>query len=94
MRTSSRLSWHVPAIAFFAAGSVAGCVFIGMAPFAAMRVLGLAALMSGIAGASLMILAMQMENPDGWDRLRQHGRSLLARAQGKHAEWSRKTLPA
>jgi hypothetical protein len=93
METSARLSWHVPAFAFFVAGSIVGCLFIGMAPFAAMRILGLIALLSGIAGASLMILSMQMENPAGWDMLRRQGRILFAKAYRKPAEW-RKALPA
>ena len=89
MKTPAHLSWHVPAIVFFAAGAVAGCVFIGMGPFTAIRVLGLVALMSGLAGASLMMLTMQMENPAECDLLRGKVRIVVARMWNKPAEWSR-----
>ncbi len=90
MRTPAQLSWHVPAIVFFAAGAVAGCVFIGTAPLAEMRVLGVIALMSGVAGASLMMLAMQMENPPGWSLLRERARILVAKVRSKPVEWWRR----
>ncbi len=92
MRTPAHLSWHVPTIVFFAAGAVAGCVLIGTAPIAAVRILGVIAVMSGIAGASLMMLAMQMENPAEWDLLREKARILVAKMRSKPVEWWRRDI--
>jgi hypothetical protein len=92
MRTPAYISWHVPAIVFFAAGAVAGCVFIGTAPVAAVRILGVVALMSGVAGASLMMLAMQMESPTEWDLLRENARILVAKMRSKPVEWWRRDV--
>lgn len=92
MKTFDQLSWHVPAIVFFAVGAVAGCVFIGTAPFAAVRLLGIIALMSGIAGASLMMLTMRMENPAEWDMLRASARILVVKTRNKVVGWWRRDI--
>lgn len=94
MRTPVQLSWHVPAIVFFAAGSVIGCVFLGMGALPAIRFLGVVALVSGIVGASLMILTMQMENPAEWIMLRRQAHVLLQTVRRKLGEWWRRGMAA
>jgi hypothetical protein len=56
-------SWHMGAIAFFAAGLLAGIAFAVAAPIVAIRTLGGLAALSAALGIATVAYAARLENP-------------------------------
>ena len=56
-------SWHLPAIAFFASGLLAGIAFMVAAPVDAIRTLGSVAAAAAVLGIATVACAARLENP-------------------------------
>ena len=55
-------SWHLPAIAFFASGLLAGIAFAVAAPVVAIRMLGVLAAVAAVLGIATVACAARLEN--------------------------------
>jgi hypothetical protein len=78
-------SWHVPAIAFFASGLLAGIAFAVAAPVVAIRTLGGLAAVSAALGIATVAFAARLENPQIFGAWHFAGDSLGAAVR----EWGR-----
>jgi hypothetical protein len=60
---AASVSWHLPAIAFFTAGLLAGIAFAVAAPIVAIRTLGGVAVLAALFGIATVSYAARLENP-------------------------------
>jgi hypothetical protein len=81
-------SWHLPAIAFFASGLLAGVAFAVAAPVAAIRLLGGLAIVAGVLGIATVACAARLENPRIFGPWHASGDSLRAAMREWGRDWA------
>jgi len=81
-------SWHVPAIAFFVLGLLAGVPFAVAAPVVAIRALGGVAMVAALLGIASVAYAARLENPRLAAAWRAAGNSLHSAIDAWRRQWA------
>jgi len=85
---STFASWHLPAIAFFALGLLAGVAFAVAAPVVAIRALGGVAVAAAFLGIAAVAYAARLENPRLVDAWHDAGNSLHSAIGAWRRQWA------
>jgi hypothetical protein len=87
-RTGASGSWHLPAIAFFALGLLAGVAFAVGAPVVAIRTLGGLAAASGLLGIATVVYTAHFENPLLFSAWQARADVLRVAMRARKREWA------
>lgn len=81
-------SWHLPAIAFFVLGLLAGVAFAVTGPIVAIRALGGVAVVAALLGIASVAYAARLENPRLADAWHAAGDSLHSAIGAWRRQWA------
>jgi len=87
-RLRALASWHLPAIAFFVSGLVAGLAFAIAGPVVAVRTLGGLAMASAVFGIVTVGYAARLENPRIFAAWHAAAESLRSAISVRGREWA------